>query len=77
MPNDEVNLYGDEGDFRLRVLTSGGFSPDGVTGLRPDVFQDFFRVHVRGADGRTVVMDRTGVEYKVAGGTLRVIGCRS
>jgi hypothetical protein len=33
MPNNEFALY-DEGDFRLRVLTSGGFSPDGVTGLR-------------------------------------------
>jgi hypothetical protein len=38
MPNDEFSLY-DEGDFRLRVLTSGGFSPDGVTGLRPDMFE--------------------------------------
>lgn len=74
MPNDEISLHGDEGDFPLRVLTSGGFSPDGVTGLRPDMFEDFFRVRVRGTDGHTVVMDRTGVDYQVAGGTLRVIG---
>src|SRR5262249_44578067 len=31
LPNDEFALYGG-GDFRLRVLTTGGFSPDGVTG---------------------------------------------
>jgi hypothetical protein len=74
MPNDEISLYGDKGDFRLRMLTSGGFSPDGVTGLRPDMFGDFFRVHVRGAAGNTVVIDKTGVDYRVAGGTLRVIG---
>lgn len=74
MPNDEISLYGDKGDFRLRVLTTGGFSPDGVTGLRPEMFEDFFRVHVRGANGKTVVMDKTDVDYQVAGGTLRVIG---
>jgi hypothetical protein len=73
MPNDEFALY-DEGDFRLRVLTTGGFSPDGVTGLRPNMFEDFFRVHAKGADGKTVVMDKVGRQYRVAGGTLRVVG---
>jgi hypothetical protein len=73
MPNDEFSLY-DEGDFRLRVLTSGGFSPDGVTALRPNMFEEFFRVHVNGADGETVIMDKVGVEYQVAGGMLRIVG---
>ena len=73
MPNDEFSLYG-EADFRLRVLTSGGFSPDGVTGLRPDMFADFFRLHAKGPDGRTVILDKAGVDYEVAGGTLRVLG---
>jgi hypothetical protein len=74
MPNDEVSLYGDEGDFRLRVLTTGGFSPDGVTGLRPDMYEDFFRLHVRGRDGETVLITDTDVDYEVAGGSLRVLG---
>ena len=72
-PNDEFALF-DEGDFRLRVLTTGGFSPDGVTGLRPDMYEDFFRVHATGADGETVLLAEVGVEYAVAGGTLRVVG---
>ncbi|WP_395694890.1 hypothetical protein [Nocardioides sp.] len=73
MPNDELALYGG-GGFRLRVLTSGGFSPDGVTGVRPDEFEDFFRIRARGPDGRTVLLEHTGVDYRVAGGTLRVVG---
>lgn len=73
MPNDELALY-DEGDFRLRVLTTGGFSPDGVTGLRPDMFEDFFRVQATGPDGETVVIDKVGIDYEVKGGTLRVVG---
>jgi len=73
MPNDEFALY-DEGDFRLRVLTTGGFSPDGVTGLRPNMFEQFFRLRAKGADGGTVIIDKVGVEYQVAGGRLRIVG---
>lgn len=73
MPNDEFSLY-DEADFRIRVLTTGGFSPDGVTGLQPTMYEDFFRVHVTGADGETVLLEEVGVDYEVSGGTLRVVG---
>jgi hypothetical protein len=73
LPNDESALY-DEGDFRIRVLTTGGFSPDGVTGLQPTMYEDFFRVHVNGADGETVLLEEVGLDYQVAGGTLRVVG---
>jgi hypothetical protein len=72
-PNDEATLY-DEGDFRLRVLTTGGFSPDGVTGLRPDMFEDFFRLHAIGPDGEPMLLEHVGTEYEVAGGTLRIVG---
>ncbi|MEO1174966.1 MAG: DUF5011 domain-containing protein, partial [Myxococcota bacterium] len=40
-PNDANALY-DEGDFMLRMLTTGGFSPDGVSGLRPTDYEKFF-----------------------------------
>jgi hypothetical protein len=73
LPNDEFALYGG-GDFRLRVLTSGGFSPDGVTGLRPDMFEQFFRLHVKGPDGNPLILDKAGVDYDVAGGRLRIVG---
>jgi hypothetical protein len=73
LPNDEFALY-DEGDFRLRVLTTGGFSPDGVTGLQPDMFEDFFRVHAKGRNGKTVLLDEIGIDYEVEGGMLRVVG---
>lgn len=73
LPNDEFALY-DGGDFRLRVLTTGGFSPDGVTSLRPDMFEDFFRLHATGPDGEPVILDRVGVDYEVGDGTLRVVG---
>ncbi|MEM7798303.1 MAG: phospholipase [Chloroflexota bacterium] len=74
LPNDEFALYGDEGDYRIRVLTTGGFSPDGMTALRPDMYEDFFRVHVNGINGETVLLEKVGEDYAVMGGTLRVVG---
>ncbi|MEO0326264.1 MAG: hypothetical protein AAF447_25170, partial [Myxococcota bacterium] len=50
IPNDELLLY-EEGDFRLRVLTTGGFSPDGVRGVLPTDFETFFRIRARGEGG--------------------------
>ena len=73
LPNDELSLY-DEGDFRIRVLTTGGFSPDGITGLTPTMFEDFFRIHAKGPNGEVVLLERVGQEYVVAGGALRIVG---
>ncbi len=71
--NDATVLY-DEGDFMLRMLTTGGFSPDGVSGLKPNEFERFFRIHANGEDGSTVIIDKVGEEYAEEGGTLRVVG---
>lgn len=73
-PNDGAALYGEAARFRLRMYTSGGFSPDGVRGLRPDEYERFFRVHVRQGDGSSTTIDRAGVEYTIDGGKLRVVG---
>ena len=73
LPNDELALY-DESDFRIRVLTTGGFSPDGITGLTPTMFEDFFRIHANGSNGELVLLEKVGQEYLVAGGTLRIVG---
>jgi len=73
LPNDELSLY-NEGDFRIRVLTTGGFSPDGITGLTPTMFEDFFRIHAKGPDGEVVLLEKVGQEYVVADGTLRIVG---
>ena len=72
-PNDEFALYGG-GDFRLRMLTTGGFSPDGVRGVLPTDYEKFFRIHATGTDGNTVLIEQVGVDYEVEGGTLRVVG---
>ena len=71
--NDASILYG-EGDFMLRMLTSGGFSPDGVSGVKPTDFERFFRIHVMGEEGNNVIIDKLNQDFNVKGGTLRVVG---
>jgi hypothetical protein len=74
LPNDGVALYGKAAKFRLRLLTSGGFSPDGVQALLPTDFSRFFRLHADGVDGRTVLLTRTDVNYHLPGGIVRILG---
>ncbi len=72
-PNDEFALYGG-GDFRLRTLTSGGFSSDGVRGLKPTDFERFFRIHAIAPDSSTLLLEKTDTVYTVKGGTLKILG---
>lgn len=72
-PNDATVIY-DEGDFKIRMLTTGGFSPDGVSGVKPNEFERYFRIHATGENGETVIIDTVGEEYTVEGGLIRVVG---
>lgn len=74
LPNDGVALYGDAAKFRLRIFTTGGFSPDGVLGIKPTEFERYFRLRVRGKNGRTVLVTKANRDYRIAGGRLRVLG---
>jgi hypothetical protein len=72
--NDGVTLYGERARWRLRLYTSGGFSPDGVRGLRPDEFSSFFLLHAQAEDGSAVELREVGVDYAIGDGQVRVLG---
>ena len=59
IPNDGVALYGPDAAYRLRVLTTGGFSPDGVRSVYPTEFSRYFRVQAVDAAGHEH-LDRAG-----------------
>jgi hypothetical protein len=73
-PNDGVALYGDAAEYRLRVLTTGGFSPDGVRSVYPTEFSRYFRVLAIDAQGQNHWIEEAGREYAIDGGTLTVLG---
>ncbi len=74
LPNDGRTLYGDEAEYRLRVYTSGGFSPDGVRSILPTEFSRFFRLHALTAVGGVEWLTETGVDYHFSDGRVRILG---
>jgi hypothetical protein len=73
-PNDAYSHFGEDAQYRLRLFTSGGFSPDGVSGLLPDDFPRFFRLHATHTSGSPVLVDQEGVTYDLGDGILEVVG---
>jgi hypothetical protein len=74
LPNDGISLYGKQAKFRLRMYTSGGMTPNGVTPLLPTEYDKFFRVIATTASGRKVALVRSGKTYYIDGQPLRVVG---
>lgn len=73
-PNDGIALYGDDAQYRLRVYTTGGYTPDGVIGLKPNQYDNFFQVQVTNDAGEIVPLLRAGTEYFVDGASIEVVG---
>jgi hypothetical protein len=73
-PNDATTLYGDAAQYRLRILTSGGFSPDGVQAVRPNEFERYFQLEATLDDGSILLLTETNFLYTLDGYDLRIIG---
>jgi hypothetical protein len=74
LPNSGVALYGSAAQYRLRLFTSGGFSPAGVRSLYPTDFSQFFRIETVDANGVVRWLTQTGVPYQLPSGTITVVG---
>jgi len=73
-PNDAYSLYGGNAQYRLRLFTSGGFSPDGVSGFLPTDFETFFRLHALDSGGNPIVLDKAGKIYDLGAGKIEIVG---
>ena len=62
--NDAQNLY------RLRIYIDGGMTPNGVNGVLPTQFDDYFTINL--SDG--TVIDQANVPAHIEGGTVTVLG---
>jgi len=74
LPNDGRALYGARARFRVRVLTTGGFSPDGITALTPTAYRRHFQVIAVTRSGRRIPLVTPGRTYRIDGHPLRVVG---
>jgi hypothetical protein len=74
LPNDGISLYGKQAKFRLRMYTSGGMTPNGVTPLLPTEYGKYFRVIAVTSSGKKVALTKAGKTYYIDGRPLRVVG---
>lgn len=73
--NSGSDLFGSSAQYRLRVYTSAGFSPDGISSILPTDFSKFFILNATDADGNTVQIKQSSVNYTIPGyGNLKVLG---
>lgn len=73
--NSGSDLYGSRAQYRLRLYTSAGFSPDGIASLLPTEFSRYFILQARDALGGLIEITQTGVPVTLGSfGTITVLG---
>jgi hypothetical protein len=73
--NSGSDLYGSQAQYRLRLYTSAGFSPDGIASLLPSEFSRYFTLQADAGNGSTVAITQAGTPYAIGNfGTITVVG---
>jgi hypothetical protein len=73
--NSGSDLFGSSAQYRLRVYTSAGFSPDGISSILPTDFSKFFVLSAIDSSGNAVQITQSGVPYSIPGyGSIQVLG---
>ncbi len=73
--NSGLDLYGSAAEYRLRLYTSAGFSPDGIGSLLPSEFSRYFLLEASAADGSTVTITQANTPVQIGEfGSVTVLG---
>jgi hypothetical protein len=73
--NSGSDLFGSSAQYRLRIYTSAGFSPDGISSILPTDFSKFFILTATDSSDNAVQITQTGVSYLIPGyGNIKVLG---
>ena len=73
--NSGEDLYGKQAEYRLRLYTSAGFSPDGIASIRPDDYGRFFVLRAKDKQGAVIELTQTDTPYEIDGyGAVTILG---
>ena len=73
--NSGSDLYGSDAEYRLRLYTSAGFSPDGIASLMPSEYGSYFRLRARDENNNLIPLTLAGQDYMIGSfGRIRVVG---
>jgi hypothetical protein len=73
VPNGGTALYGADAQYRLRIYTTAGISPDGIAAILPTDFSKFFQIQVT-EGGVTTLLTQTNIPYTFSAGTITIVG---
>ncbi|OKH34034.1 hypothetical protein NIES2119_21240 [[Phormidium ambiguum] IAM M-71] len=77
LPNHGYAYYASAIDrplYRLRLFTSGGFSPDGVSGFEPGDFERYFILRGIDSQGQAFTITQDQTTYTTSDGVIQVLG---
>lgn len=73
--NSGEDLYGERAEYRLRLYTSAGFSPDGIASIRPGDYGRFFLLKAKDKQDKVVELTQTNTPNAIDGyGTVSIVG---
>ncbi len=73
--NSGADLYGSQAQYRLRLYTSAGFSPDGIASLLPGEFSRYFILEATADDGSTIEITQANTPVTIGSfGSITVVG---
>ncbi|KTD46609.1 hypothetical protein Lrub_1531 [Legionella rubrilucens] len=73
LPNGGTALYGPDAEYRLRIYTTAGISPDGVSAILPTDFETFFQIEVVDG-GVSQFITQANIPYVFSAGIIQVVG---
>jgi hypothetical protein len=73
--NSGSDLFNASAQYRLRLYTSAGFAPDGISSILPTDFSKYFVLSAIDSNGNAVQITQSGVNYTILGyGDVKVVG---
>ena len=75
LPNDGVEIFGADAQYRVRIATIGGaFSPNGLSAMYPNEYRKFFQLVARSESGKLIPLMQANQEYLIDGEPITVVG---
>ena len=75
LPNDGVEIFGADAQYRVRIATIGGaFSPNGLNAMYPNEYRKFFQLVARSESGKLIPLMQANQEYLIDGEPITVVG---
>ena len=73
--NNGVVFYDTDAEYRFRIYTGPGYSPDGITSMLPDKYENYFYLqYIDPSSGVTTDLMKQNYVYNINGMTVEIIG---